>query len=804
MAMIRGMWRSGAAVVALAVAGASQAQVAEPTTPRGDSNTAAMAVDAGDEIIVTAQKRVERIQDVPVTVSALSGERLQALGLTEYDEISAFVPGLNVQEQSANNPGFVIRGITSDTGSAQQAARVTLYYNGVDISRSRGAYQDLYDLERVEVVKGPQATLFGTAAAIGAVSVISRRPEPGVSGSALAAYGNFDQLRVEGVLNGGSEALAGRLAFAYKQYDGYIRNIAGEPGTLSQRLGLPRQDDLNGKKNLGIRGSLRARPTERTVVDFIFTYDGQDNSGTAFKSGNLPPSVADTRPTSAAELGGSPFSAAALGDEKLGLKRDVYDANLTVETQLSDAFALTFITGYREFKSNEVFDADGSGLFYLEFAEDAQGKQFSHESRVTYSSDRLRGFAGVNIFHEDGFQRVPFSTEEGTFIICSRSRLPAAVRNVLPNLACLQPNGVSPAAGFTAAATRGAFASIPYQSEFTNFGENTSYSAFADATFSPTNRIELTAGVRYVYEERTSRYSATQPNLRLPTLIGFPTSFAPLGQTTFGQVLEAEDDNEAWLPRFNALFRATDDVNLYATISKGRRSPSINLSAAAPVAGVPQASRSNIPAEIVWNYEGGAKLAVSGLSATLGAFYQTYENFGVSVFDPARGVFVPSNAGSATNWGVEAEAQFRVSEMLGLFGSVGYIDASIDNQPENGNFAGQRFRLQPKWQAAAGATFTLPVGTGLELFATPTVTHRSRIFFEVPNNPQISERAITLSNLRAGIRDADGRWQVTGYANNAFDKDYIIDAGNTGGGFGYPTFIAGQPAFYGVEVSFRF
>ena len=166
------------------------------------------------EIIVTAQKREERLIDVPVTLSAVSGARLQELGVSDLDELSNYIPGLSIQEQSANNPGVVIRGITSDSGSAQQAARVTLYYNGVDISRSRGSYQDIYDIERIEVIKGPQATLFGTASAVGAISIISARPEEGFSGSLTGGIGNFNQRQLGGHLNIGSDEIAARIAFA--------------------------------------------------------------------------------------------------------------------------------------------------------------------------------------------------------------------------------------------------------------------------------------------------------------------------------------------------------------------------------------------------------------------------------------------------------------------------------------------------------------------------------------------------------------------------------------------------------------
>ena len=151
---------------------AAQAQTADPAADGAES----AAIDS--EIVVTAQKRAESISDVPLTVSALSGEALKEIGVDEFDEVAAYISGLIVQEQSPNNPGFVIRGITSDSGSAQIAPRVSIYYNGVDVSRSRGSYFDLFDIERIEVVKGPQATLFGTAATIGAIFACSSSSGP--------------------------------------------------------------------------------------------------------------------------------------------------------------------------------------------------------------------------------------------------------------------------------------------------------------------------------------------------------------------------------------------------------------------------------------------------------------------------------------------------------------------------------------------------------------------------------------------------------------------------------------------------
>lgn len=755
----------------------------------------------GNQIIVTAQKRAESITDVPITVSALSGENLQTIGVDEFDEVAAFIPGLIVQEQSVNNPGFVIRGITSDSGSAQIAPRVTIYYNGVDVSRSRGSYFDLFDVERIEVVKGPQATLFGTASTIGAISVVTARPREGFEASARASFGNLDAYQVNAMVNMGNDKIAGRIAGVYKRRDGFVTNIAGLPGTTSEALVGVRQQDLNGFEQWGVRGSLRFVPADDATVDLVVTYERQDNPGSAFVSGTIPSSPVagggDTSPFTPVELGGSPFSAAVLGAPFLGIKRDVFDANVTVEFPLSDSLTFTSITGYRKFDSLEVFDADGSALFFLEFAEDAEGQQFSHESRISYDSDMFRGFFGVNYFDEDGTQAVPFSTEEGTYLACAPFAALAGLQatiagalNISPDQLCSGPTALTAAASATSILTDGALSVLPYNSLFRNGGENSSFSVFADGTV-VLGQLELTAGVRYLTEDRLSTFFSEQP---LSVIADFPLLGAP---GTNGQTLEAKDSFNAWLPRFNALYRVTDDINLYATVSKGRRSPVVDLDAGGPQL---------IAGERVWNYEGGVKFGDGMFTGTLGFFYQEYTNFQVSLEDET-GLPQPFNAGQAENTGIEIEAAYAPSRNLRVFANYAYIDAKIGQPADAGNtqFVGSRFRLQPEHSASGGIDASFPVGNGgIELFATPTVTYQSKVFFEIPNDPLISEGGYTLVNLRAGVRFGDGKYQITGFARNLFDKEFLIDAGNTGGVFGTPTFIPGEPRLYGVEVSARF
>ena len=733
----------------------------------------------GDVIIVTAQKFEQKSTDVPITISAISNEQMNRLGVSDLDELSNYVPGLNIQEQSANNPGIVIRGITSDSGSSQQAARVTLYYNGIDISRSRGSYQAIYDIDRVEVVKGPQATLFGTASAVGAISIISARPEPGFSGQLTAGLGNYDSRLVSGHINVGNDVIAARIAGEWKQRDGYIANLSD------------RQDDLYAQDQFGLRGSLRFTPSDALTIDLIGTYDQQRNSGTPFISGNFPTAAGPANIFGPANLSGAPagISASVLGSDDLGLRREVYDGNLTVSYDFADGWNFTTVNGYRKFDSQEVFDADGSAAWYLEFTEDSQGWQVSHESRFAYQDDNVRASFGWNYFHEDNSQNIPFSSEEGIFLQCSA--------NLIPGMGCIAADGSVSAAGATALLTQGLATVLPYNSVFENLGVNDSYSVFGDVRWTVSPKLELTAGVRGLIEKRKSGYYSVAPN---SVITGAP--LIP-GQTTTNGTLWSEDSFTAVLPRLNALYRLSDDVNIYATISKGRRSPTVNQTAT---------STSLIPEEIVWNYEGGIKGSSGIFSGSLGVYYQKYSDFQVSrvisdANDPSGqpiGSTVTESAGSASNLGVEAELQVKPTNWLTMFGNVGWIDGGIDDKAENGIYAGNRFRLQPEWQAAAGFTVNAPLGNGMRLFMTPSVTYRSRIFFETTNNPNIAQGPVTLVNVKGGVSFAEDRFELAVFARNLTNKDYLLDAGNTGGAFGYPTFIPAEPRFYGIQASAKF
>jgi hypothetical protein len=200
--------------------------------------------------------------------------------------------------------------------------------------------------------------------------MISARPQPGYAAGINASYGNYNSTRLSGFVNAGNDTLAARVAFSHKYRHGYTTNI--QPG----------QDDLNGENDWGARlAALDA--VQHGQVDLVYTYDRQRDPGTGFTSLVYPTTQGPSDPFGTVQLSGSPYSATVLGAAKLGIARDVHDVNLTGTVQLAPGLTFTTVNGFRTFHSHEVFDADGSRAFYLEFAEDAQGEQYSHEGAST-------------------------------------------------------------------------------------------------------------------------------------------------------------------------------------------------------------------------------------------------------------------------------------------------------------------------------------------------------------------------------------------------------------------------------------
>lgn len=824
-----------------------------PAQARAD----AAGEEGGDAIIVTAQLREQDPIDVPITLSVLGGRDMDRLGVKEFDQLSRFVPGFNVQNQSPNNPGFVMRGITSDSGTAYNEPRVSAFQDGVSISKSRGSYVELFDIERVEIAKGPQSTLYGRGALIGAVNIIQNKARlDRYEAAGAASYGNYNSWSAEAMANVPlNEDMAIRVAGRVRQRDGYVKNLLGG-------------GDFNSVDTKALRGSFHGRSGGLTF-DLIGNYQKDAPNGTAFKSIAYNPidPVTGTvignrgRNSAAALAPGAGFE----GGKALGLDRQVWGITGIANLELTDRLTLTSITAYRRFDALEIFDADGLSLPILTAAEDARGQQTSQDFRLTYEDGPITAVLGGSYFHETGTQRTPAQFDERAVLarlagaLNGGGAIPGrSVNDPVPMTLLASPaftgallQGVAQSYGLAlpAAAAQGIAANLKsgHLEDTINGARTRAFDLFGDVTVRLSDQFEVSGGLRYSHDDKRSTYASSVVNGRsilggligalsqpaavrnqliaalatpgaanIPLSAAYPVPLFGLGaQPTAGNGGEDEArlKNGGFSWRLATRYAPSDDTSIYATYARGRR-PQV-LSAGAPSAPFGPARFSVLDAETVDSYELGAKTALMNRTLFLdgAAFFYQYDHFQTTVQQGTQ--FVLVDAGKAESYGFEGQIRWAPSEALTLFANYAWNHSRFKAGAREGN----RFRLSPDHSASFGAMASVPAGPGRVIF-TPSVTWQSTVFFDDDNDrPDLQQPpaalvadniqdevqgGYALVNARLGYEAPGGEWRVEAFIENAFDKKYIMDAGNTGDSLGLPTFIAGAPRFYGVSASFRF
>jgi outer membrane receptor protein involved in Fe transport len=759
-----------ASVFVLSFTGAAQAQA-----------PAAGSDDGLERVVVTAQKRSERNLDVPINITTYSGRFLEEQGISDFEALSAFTPGLIVQEQSPNNPGFVIRGLTSDSGEANIEPRVSIYQDGVSISRSRGSVVELFDMERIEVLKGPQSTLFGRSALIGAINLVQNKAKNDTFGSLILSAGDHGQRRVTAVANAvlATDELYGRLALTTRTHDGIVDNVL--PGSATGPSELSNTDLVAG------RASFR-HETSVSTFDLILNFQRDTPSGTSFKSGVIPAFGGTANPFTFASL--NTFGNFENG-ANLGLERDVYGATLLGTINIAPQWTLSSVTAARKFTSLEVFDADGSAFDLLVAAEEAEGEEFSQELRVNYDGEGIKAFVGVNVAQDEGTQRAPLGTNERQFAAWGNGAGPVAAAFLSGN-----PAAVAPFLG-----------GFPFKTfhveEFVNGGETTAVDVFADVSVNVTDEFTLTAGLRYSLEDKTTTYRGRPVNG--PSTLALFLS-GGLAQTlavanTGGALQSASDTFDGVTWRLIAEYQPDQNTNFYASYARGRRPDVIDVADVNSVGTF--GGFAILPEETVDSFEVGAKTLLAGgrLNLEGSLYYYGYDNFQATVNDPITLFPVFVNAGQATSYGAELQFRAKITDWLSGFGTYAWNRGRFDSDSV---FANNQFRLSPDHAASLGLNAVVPVGAGIELFFRPSWTWKSEVFFEEDNDPRFVQDAFSLVNLRLGAEFDGGRFAAALYGTNLLDEEYLIDAGNTGAGIGSPTFIRGNPRFVGVEVTGKF
>lgn len=699
-----------------------------------------------DEIIVTATKRSENIQTVPIAVTGFSSDDLESQNISSTDDLRSRVPGLEISSFNSGITNFSIRGLgNGGNRSASVDGAVGVFLNEVYLSRSWLVNTDFVDIDRIEVLRGPQGTLFGRNTVGGAISFFSSKPTEETRLKGELSYGNYDQISMSGMISGPiGEKVFAKVSATMRSHDGYNFNTTT-------------QNDIEDLRFAGVSGALRFTPTD--TLDIQLNLDSSRRRGTGdwwilYKEGPLVGrAYADPRR-------GNGYRDDGFGD----IDNTGGSLNINLDT---DFGTFTSITSYREGTLASRTNSTGTNpaeltdppevkarlsniLFIQEDRFD--GHQQSQELRFASPDDgRFKWIAGLYYFQEK---------QNHTRITDFR---------------------------FIAFNSQGS-------GRFDAVGKTTGYAAFGNATLELFDDFNIQAGVRWSRDEKSQVQSASGVSYNRPYTIGgvrAPNGFTAQGKASW----------EAFTPAITVNYQPTRDVFLYATASRGFKSGGFNdtqtekLDAETP-----------FNPEYVWNYELGLKSEWFDrhLRFNLAAFHLDYTDLQVAIVLPAGNglppINVTGNAGKTYNRGIELEVEALPLPGLNVFGNYSYSDSKIKSLVvANISQAGNELARVPHHKLLAGATYTQEIGS-YSLTARGSYGYTSSFFGNTNNN--VLERVPPQENIDAGINfgPTDGPWSVELWGKNLSDNLNITSLTLVSGSvYGH----LGTPRTYGVTLRFK-
>lgn len=724
--------------------------------------------DSLEEIIVSASKANLDNQQAAVSQFTLSDQWLDDLYVNSYEQLAAFVPGLVVQEQSVNSAGFAVRGMTSDNPEASRTSRVSVWLHGLDISRTQGAYVAMYDLERVDVFKGPVGSLFGTGGQIGGINIINHLASYENSADIGITIGSFNELKLNAVGNAAMGEHAGaRLALYSHQRDGYINNRDG--------------NDLNSVDTQAARFSFSFEIMD-VRSDLQINYEQNSPNTVAFQSMNYP--VKD------------PFTKADLNNSReLGIQREITDVFARLLWPVNNDHTLSLSALYRDVTTDDSFDPDGTRLDLIEAVENADFNTLQVDLAWLFASEKLQGKMGISYFYEDVSVLFAAGINEQLAV-----RLPAI--QAVPLLATLlEFSGISIDHDlFTAAGEPNPYTGLPlspyrYEQQ-TEAAENESVSVYFDNTFYLTDTTQLTTGLRYSRERlRTSvttpAYHAEGPTIAMTNLF--------LQADPAGEFQVANIDVSGFSGRLSLTQLIGQGLDhIYISYAHGRRPDILNYTE--------QSVLEHLRDETVDSYEIGGTWYLPDQYSTVSAslYYYDFRHFATQRSGVTALTMLSDDNASASVQGMElAWMQFFRHDYL-LFANMSYNDAVFD---ESDIISGEnRFRYAPLWSGSLSLSKDITLTALWTLRLTGQTVFQSEVFFEDDNSSNDGRNRQGSYQLLHFYADIQYRQQLTVnlFVRNAADKQYLIDAGNLGQLFGMPTMVPAIGRHWGAGIRYRF
>ncbi len=760
------------ATMGLMVPGAAYAG---PTDARTDTNAAAApaADDAdpeGAEIVVTARRQAERAQDVPIALSVVGGDTLERRGGYTLPDIQAQTPSLTAYNSNPRNSSIGIRGIGVSSASDGLDTSVGVYIDNVYLGRPGMALADLIDIDRVEVLRGPQGTLFGRNNSAGVLNITTRKPEFTFGATAEVSGGtyNYNQERVSvtGPIVDG--VLAFRVTGFNTRRDGVLDNIT--TGIAANSVG-----------RAGIRAQLLATPSSKLTIRLIADYSNEDDtccvSATKLV---LPASLSATTGRTLQALAALGYVPKATFDytrnnAPQAMKTDQKGVSLQADWDLGPA-TLTSITAWRYWHFNPLQDSDGTPLDVIQVnVAQTRDYQFSQEVRLGSGPGRFSWQIGGYLFRQvlqDHFILNQFGNDASNFYTTyARLANPAAAAIV-----------------------------IAPGSQYLDDVRTTvdSIAAFGQANYKITDRLTLTAGIRYTHDKRYGRSDTST--------VGTPYAATSI---PFHYNVAVKDDNVSWLASLS--YRIAPDVLLYGSYSTGYKGSGLNLNAAVS-AGTPLV----LTPEKVRSWEGGIKSEWFGRALTLNisGYWTDLSGLQANVVPTNGNRSYLANVGDVRARGIEVDGSWRVTRNLTVDANGSYNDAtyaSYHNAPcpvgVTGicDLTGKPLFQAPKWVANATIDYHVDLGS-LSPYALAQFSYRSSTFGTVDDGPYSRIPAYGLFNFRVGTSFAKGRYDVSAWVNNVFDKKYFQNLSTTAIVGASPFAYAGQlgsPRTAGITLRAR-
>ena len=759
---------SALSAAALAMPAAAQEAAAETDAPF-----------ASTDIIVTAQKREQNLQDVPVAISVVSGAQLERSNVNSAEQLFQRVPTLTFRKGNTNKDSALsIRGVGTISFSSGVEPSVSTVIDGVVYARTGQQTSDFLDVERIEVLRGPQGSLFGKNASAGVINIVSREPGNELGGYIDAAWYEGNEYRIRGSIGGPlGDGIRASLTGFWSQYDGNARNVFNN-------------HKVNGYEHWGVRGKVIAEPTDNLKITLIADYSKNSDNGfadsigtvfsSAFNNAVFIPSLAPLT------LDGK--------NKDIDNDLDPYtkDKNSGVSGQIDldlGGVTLTSITAYRHWYNYQQRDGDfrsdapkyvntgtASGDVRSHDRGDLKFDQFTQELRIASANPQFFEYvAGLYYYHT---KEVDFFNR--TVTSCTASTLPTV-------------GGLTPCA-----AGASTFVTNEGNADFTT--KLTSYSAFGQGTFNFTDAFRGILGLRYT-EDKVS-YDFARRSTSLTAFPGVNPAFTAAGSIK---------DN-GWSGNAGLQYDLTDDIVGYATYTRGYKGPALNV-----FFNMQARDTGRIDPEKSDAYEVGLKTRLFDrrLTLNIAGFYAKYDNYQANFLDLVAGQVVTrlTNAGTVSTRGIEMDFNAAITDDFSLSGGFNYTDAHINKFicPSGAAVTcadainGKPLPFAPKYKGTVTMDWRLPLNIdGFNVDLNSSLVYQSRTQFDINQNPNAFQKAYAIWDAGIKVSTDDDKYSLSFIVKNLTDKHFVIQRIPNGTSFMRQITPRDAERYFGVTARMNF